>query len=194
MRIVIDLQGAQSNSRFRGIGRYSTSLAQAIIRNRGEHEVIIVLNGLFPDATQFIKSQFEGLLPAENIKIWYAPGPVMECQAGTDLRREGAELVREAFIASLQPDVVHISSLFEGFGDNTVTSVGKFDTSTPVSISFYDLIPFLNPKEYLEVDRFYATYYLRKLEYLKRASLLLSISEFSRSEGLEHLDLTRAPN
>ena len=190
MRIVIDLQGAQSNSRFRGIGRYSTSLAQAIIRNRGEHEVIIVLNGLFPDATQFIKSQFEGLLPPENIRIWYAPGPVMECQAGTDLRREGAELVREAFIASLQPDIVHISSLFEGFGDNTVTSVGKFDGDTPVSISFYDLIPFLNPKEYLEVDRFYATYYLRKLEYLKRASLLLSISEFSRSEGLEHLDFS----
>ena len=190
MRIVIDLQGAQSNSRFRGIGRYSTSLAQAIIRNRGEHEVIIVLNGLFPDATQFIKSQFEDLLPPENIRIWYAPGPVMECQAGTDLRREGAELVREAFIASLQPDVVHISSLFEGFGDNTVTSVGKFDTNTPVSISFYDLIPFLNPKEYLEVDRFYATYYMRKLDYLKRAALLLSISEFSRSEGLEHLDFS----
>jgi len=90
----------------------------------------------------------------------------------------------------LQPDIVHISSLFEGFGDNTVTSVGKFDTATPVSISFYDLIPFLNPKEYLEVDRFYATYYLRKLEYLKRASLLLSISEFSRSEGLAHLNFS----
>jgi glycosyltransferase involved in cell wall biosynthesis len=190
MRIVIDLQGAQSNSRFRGIGRYSTSLAQAIIRNRGEHEVILVLNGLFPDATQFIKSQFADLLPPENIRIWYAPGPVMECQAGTDLRREGAELVREAFIASLQPDIVHISSLFEGFGDNTVTSVSRFDHDTPVSISFYDLIPFLNPKEYLEVDRFYATYYMRKLEYLKRAALLLSISEFSRSEGLEHLDFS----
>lgn len=190
MRIVIDLQGAQSNSRFRGIGRYSTSLAQAIIRNRGEHEVILVLNGLFPDATQFIKNQFADLLPPENIRVWYAPGPVMECQAGTDLRREGAELVREAFIASLQPDIVHISSLFEGFGDNTVTSVGRFDLDTPVSISFYDLIPFLNPKEYLEVNRFYATYYMRKLEYLKKAALLLSISEFSRSEGLEHLDFT----
>uniref|UniRef100_UPI00261C342A glycosyltransferase family 4 protein n=1 Tax=Polynucleobacter sp. TaxID=2029855 RepID=UPI00261C342A len=80
--------------------------------------------------------------------------------------------------------------LFEGFGDNTVTSVGRFDLDTPVSISFYDLIPFLNPKEYLEVDRFYATYYMRKLEYLKKAALLLSISEFSRSEGLEHLDFT----
>jgi glycosyltransferase involved in cell wall biosynthesis len=190
MRIVIDLQGAQSNSRFRGIGRYTTSLAQAIIRNRGKHEVFIVLNGLFPDATQLIKSQFADVLPPENIRIWYAPGPVMECQAGTDLRREGAELVREAFIASLHPDVIHIGSLFEGFGDNTVTSVAKFDVDTPVSISFYDLIPFLNPKEYLELDRFYATYYLRKLDHLKKASLLLSISEFSRSEGLEHLDFS----
>ena len=69
MRIVIDLQGAQSNSRFRGIGRYSTSLAQAIIRNRGEHEVIIVLNGLFPDATQFIKSQFEDLLDRKSTRL-----------------------------------------------------------------------------------------------------------------------------
>jgi glycosyltransferase involved in cell wall biosynthesis len=190
MRIVIDLQGAQSNSRFRGIGRYTTSLAQAIIRNCGEHDVFIVLNGLFPDAIQTIKGQFEGLLPPEHIRVWYAPGPVMECQAGTDLRREGAELVREAFIASLHPDIIYIGSLFEGFGDNTVTSVAKFDTQTPVSISFYDLIPFLNPKEYLEVDRFYAAYYLRKLEHLKKASLLLSISEFSRSEGLAHLDFS----
>ena len=31
MRIVIDMQGAQTESRFRGIGRYSTSLAQAIV-------------------------------------------------------------------------------------------------------------------------------------------------------------------
>lgn len=38
MRIVIDLQGAQSESRFRGIGRYSLSLAQAMARNAGEHE------------------------------------------------------------------------------------------------------------------------------------------------------------
>ena len=46
MRIVVDLQGAQTESRFRGIGRYTHSLAQAIVRNRGEHEVLIALNGL----------------------------------------------------------------------------------------------------------------------------------------------------
>ena len=37
MRIVIDLQGAQSESRFRGIGRYSLSLALAMARNAGDH-------------------------------------------------------------------------------------------------------------------------------------------------------------
>jgi len=37
MRIVIDLQGAQGINRQRGIGRYTLSLAKAIVRNRGKH-------------------------------------------------------------------------------------------------------------------------------------------------------------
>ena len=53
MRIVIDMQGVQTESRFRGIGRYTMSFAQAIVRNRGKHEVILALNGLFPDTVEF---------------------------------------------------------------------------------------------------------------------------------------------
>ena len=49
MRIVIDMQGAQTESRYRGIGRYTLSLAQGIARNRGEHEIMLALNGLFPE-------------------------------------------------------------------------------------------------------------------------------------------------
>ena len=43
MRIVIDMQGAQSESRFRGIGRYTMSFTQALVRNREEHEIILAL-------------------------------------------------------------------------------------------------------------------------------------------------------
>jgi len=40
MRIVIDLQAAQSvGSRNRGIGRYSMSLAKAMVNNRGNHKL-----------------------------------------------------------------------------------------------------------------------------------------------------------
>ncbi|MBU3584132.1 glycosyltransferase family 4 protein [Polynucleobacter sp. 15G-AUS-farblos] len=187
MRIVIDLQGAQSSSRFRGIGRYSLSLAKAIAQNAGDHEVLLVLNGLFRETIKPIREAFSGILPSENIHIWYAPGPTKECNPGTQNLRESAELIREAFIANLNPDVLHISSMFEGYGDNAITSIGRVDYNYPISISFYDLIPFLNPKEYLEPNKNYANYYLRKLNDLKKANCLLAISEFSRQEGADHL-------
>lgn len=69
MRLVIDLQGAQSESRYRGIGRYSLSLARAIAENRGDHEIIVALSGLFPDSIKPLKSIFKEVIPEENIRV-----------------------------------------------------------------------------------------------------------------------------
>lgn len=187
MRIVLDLQGAQTESRYRGIGRYTLSLAKAIVRNRGEHEVFLVLNGLFQDSIRFIRSEFTGLLPSENIHVWHAIGPVNDSDANNQWRRESAELLREAFIQSLAPDVVHIPSFFEGYIDNAVTSIGLFDTRTPVSVTMLDLIPLLNPEQYLESNPSYKTHYLRKVEQLKSADKLFAISESARQEALQNL-------
>lgn len=189
MRIVIDMQGAQTESRFRGIGRYTLSLAQAIVRNRGEHEVILALSGLFPDTIEPIRASFDDLLPQENIRIWYAPGPVRECEPGNDWRREVAEHIREAFLASLQPDVVLVTSLFEGFVDDAVTSIGKFAPQIPKAVIFYDLIPLLNRDTYLTPSPGYAQYYHQKIEYLKRANQWLAISESAANEGQGALNL-----
>lgn len=189
MRIVIDMQGAQTESRFRGIGRYTMAFAKAVVRNRGEHEIVLALSGLFPDTIEPIRAAFDGLLPQENIRLWEAPGPVREQDPGNDSRREVAELLREAFLASLQPDVIHVCSLFEGFIDDAVTSIGRFDHATPVSAILYDLIPLLNHDDYLKPNPSYERYYLRKVEHLRRASLYLAISEFSRGEGVEALGL-----
>ena len=59
MRVLIDLQGAQTESRFRGIGRYTMSFTQALVRNRGDHEIILALNGLFPDTIEPIRAAVE---------------------------------------------------------------------------------------------------------------------------------------
>jgi glycosyltransferase involved in cell wall biosynthesis len=189
MRIVIDMQGAQTESRFRGIGRYTMSFAKAVVRNRGDHEIILALSGLFPDTIEPIRASFNELLPQENIRVWYAPGPVREEQPGNESRREVAELIREAFLASLKPDVVHICSMFEGYVDNAVTSIGRFDTTTPVSVILYDLIPLLNPDHYLKPNPRYEQYYSGKVKHLNRANKYLSISEFSREEGLDALNV-----
>lgn len=187
MRIVLDLQGAQSASRFRGIGRYTLALAQAIVRERGEHEVLLALNGLLADSIDPIRAAFDGLLPRENIRVWYAPGPVHELDAANRWRRECAELVREAFLASLKPDVVHVFSLFEGFGDDAVTSIGRFAGSFATSVTLYDLIPLINPDPELKANQPYMEYYQRKITTLKRADLLLAISESSRMEAVTAL-------
>ena len=192
MRIVIDLQGAQTESRFRGIGRYSLSLALAIVRNRGDHDIHLVLNGMLSDSIESIRAAFEDLLPPANIHIWYAPGPVAEMDAANHERRKAAELIREGFIASLKPDIIHVSSMIEGFVDDAVTSVGRFDTKTPVSVSHYDLIPLLNPAQYLKWNRDYKQHYIGKVDELQRASLILSISKFSCAEGIEYLSVDEA--
>ncbi len=187
MRIVIDMQGAQTESRFRGIGRYTLALARAIVRNKGKHEVILALSGRLPETIGPIRAAFDGLLPQENILIWHAPGPVMELDPGNNTRYALAELLREAFLLSLQPDIIHISSLFEGFTDDAVTSIGLFDRATPVSVTLHDLIPLLNPDHYLKPNPRYAEHYLRKVGQLRRASILLANSEFTRREGIVNL-------
>lgn len=97
MRIVIDMQGAQTESRFRGIGRYTMAFAQAVVRNRGEHEIYLALNGLFPEAVEDIRLAFDGLLPQDHIRIWTAPGPVMEGVEENAQRRLAAEVIRESW-------------------------------------------------------------------------------------------------
>jgi len=189
MRIVLDLQGAQSESRFRGIGRYTLSLGQAIARNCGKHEILVALNGQLPDAVEAIRAAFEDCLPQKNIHVWRAPGPLRESAPGNDWRREVAERIREAFLASLRPDVVHVSSLFEGYVDDAATSVGVFSPRMPTAITFYDLIPLRNPDDYLKPNPVYERHYRRKIEHLKRAHLWLAISESAKLEACHSLGL-----
>jgi len=197
MRIVIDLQAAQTESRFRGIGRYSMAFAKAVCEHRGKHEILIALNGFFKETIEPIRGAFDGLLPQENIRVWYAPGPFQawcseEQEEANERRRRIAEYLREDFLKSLHPDLIHISSMIEGYEDSGVTSIKKMDQCTPVSITAYDLIPLYNPDHYLKPNPQFAAFYHEKLEQLKRADLLLAISDSSTKEHLESLGLSES--
>ena len=188
MRIVIDLQGAQTESRFRGIGRYSFELSLALARNRKQHEVIIALNGLFSDTIEPIRAAFDTVLPQENIRVWECPGPTSYRDPSNSTRRGVAEIIREGFLASLNPDIILITSLFEGFGDDAITSIGKLPLATaPVVTILYDLIPLIRPDSNFQNNPVYQRYYADKLSCLKRSSILLSISESARQEALAAL-------
>lgn len=190
MRIILDLQACQASSMHRGIGRYSMALALAMARKGGGHELRIVLNENYPDSVPAIRKAFDSLLPQSHITTFATPVPVSEADPRNAWRLRAAERIREHYLASLRPDVVHVASLFEGLGDNTVVSVphphdeARFDTA----VTLYDLIPLMRKERYLG-DPSMAAWYYRKLENLKRADLLLAISGSARQEGLGLLEL-----
>lgn len=172
----------------RGIGRYSLALALAIVRNRGAHDVHIVVNSGFPDSAAALRNTFGKLLPPSAISSFITPLPAAEGNPDNRWRWLAAERIREHYLASLRPDVVHVSSLFEGFGDNSVNSVLHGDGSFDTAVTLYDLIPLLHKERYLDDPNISAWYY-RKLESLKRAELLLAISASARDEAIAALDL-----
>ena len=189
MHLVIDMQGAQTGSRFRGIGRLTLSLVKAIVRHRGDHRVTLLLSALFPDSIAPLTAEFAALLPQQDIHVWQGIGPTRAINAENNWRREVSEKLREATLASLRPDGVLITSLFEGYGDNAVVSIGTLATRIPTAAIFYDLIPLRRPGPEFQSNPFHQAWYQRKLETLKKCQRLLSISEYSRQEAITELGI-----
>jgi glycosyltransferase involved in cell wall biosynthesis len=186
MRILIDLQGAQTSSRFRGIGRYSLDVSKSLLRNSGEHEVSVLLSGFLPDQVEHIRSELDDLTTQDHILVWEGVGPTAYVDSRNQWRRQVSELIREAYICQLKPDVVILTSFFEGYGDDFAASIGLLNSSIPVAVIFYDLIPLLYPKDYL-LDLQYASWYKERIRELKKANFLLAISDASKKEAVKYL-------
>lgn len=188
MKIVLDLQGAQSNSRYRGIGRYSLSMAKAFVAAAGEHEVWLALNGCHAESAVELVAQFEQLLPRERMLVYELPKDIAGCVAGNRSRARIAEAVQADFLEGLPVDCIWHSSMFEGWGDDSIAALGGAGNDHRHAATLYDLIPLLHPDRHLHDPR-YRLWYYRRLGLLKRCGLLLAISESSRREAIECLNL-----
>lgn len=188
MRIVIDLQGAQSESRYRGIGRYCLSLAQAMASKPRGHDIWIVASNAFPDSVADLRHAFAGLLPPERIRIFDVPTPVAEYDRSNAWRMHAAEMIREDFLLGLNPDIVHVAALIDNPVQDVVASIGSFVPGDRTAATLYDLIPLLNEGAYLPTPEI-RRWYHRKISSLKNAGLLLAISDYSRQEAMQALGI-----
>ena len=137
MRIVIDMQGAQTKSCFRGINRiikrllllirsaktknhfrsinrYWLSLALAMARNADAHEVWIVLNAAFPESILDIRHAFAGVISEERIRVFEVPTPIAGHDPANAWRVSVAEKIREYFILGLKPDILLVTNGLSG--------------------------------------------------------------------------------
>jgi glycosyltransferase involved in cell wall biosynthesis len=189
MRIIIDLQGAQSSSsRDRGIGRYTLAISKHLLKVNQSHEIIIALNGAFPETIEPIKKSFDHLLPSQNMVIWHALRPVNGFDESNEHRKYISELTREAFFESLNPDILLVSSLFEGFDDDSVNSIGRSPEKKYITATiFYDLIPLIQSDIYLNPNPLFKKLYMEKIGFLEKSDIFLSISESSKEEIIREL-------
>ena len=193
MRLVIDLQGLQTpQSARRGVGRYTQALTEAMLREAGDHEILLMLNGNFPETIDPIRKAFRDLLPLDRIRAWRSP-PVLVDPASADRgwRVRAAQALRESFLANLKADVVHISSMQEGFDDEGVTSIEDLGSGAATGAMLYDLSPIALPDTILAVSRV-RDWYMDKLRHTRRARRWLAISEMTRHDAINLLELPAA--
>ena len=185
MRLVIDMQGLQTASRQRGIGRYTAAFVREVINTCGSHEVFLSVNGMLEESATDIRHEFGTLLDKLHIVPWYALPPVRWAMTGAKCRRRSiAAALRDFSVTSLDPDVVHVASPIEGFGDDAVSLPLSTNQAFDQTAIFFDAIPQLYPDDYLQ-DPLFRDFYNTHTSRLASYSHLLAISETVRREAID---------
>lgn len=188
MKILIDLQGAQGLSRHRGIGRYTRELTKAFLRQAQHHEVHVTLNAAMDeDGTDRLIAEFRDHLPRKHMHYLRLPFGTAEARPGKSwLRHATARVMREA-LAHVCPDAIWHTSVFEG----AVEDAAVPDMPPPgvvTAATLYDLIPLHDQATYLP-DEATRRWYASRLAYLRKADMLLAISEWARKDAVKRLEI-----
>ena len=191
MRIVIDMQYVQTTSAKRGIGRYASGLIKALCDINTDHEIILALNDLSNSDVFDLKKSLLHQFNADNVVIGRGITPTQWRNPINAWRREASTLLREAFINSLNPDLILLPSIFEGLHSDVAIGVHTSEMGPPTVGIVYDLIPLLSPDVYLS-SQTSQDWYAHQLAALKRTNLLLAISDYSRLEAIENLHFNPA--
>lgn len=181
----MDGTGLQSQSRFRGIGRYTRGLISGLARTGEAHELWLVLAANRDESKDEILDTFRDIIPEERVVFYHAFEKVSYQKAENAWRRKTSELARDHLIASLEPAVVLFSSVIEGFADDVLTSSSPLLADTVRVAVAYDLIPLMDPQAYLGGDAV-LDWYNEKIEHIRTCDGLLAISA---SAGQEFVDL-----
>src|ERR1700683_132390 len=137
MRIAIDLQSCQSGSRLGGIGRYSLELCKAMALVATDHDLFVVLSNLIPETEADVRSALASYVPQDQIRVFNAVANISDFK-NNKAKVKAAELIREDFLVSLKPNIVHVTSLIEGFSEDVVTSIGNFYPAERTAVTLYD--------------------------------------------------------
>ena len=144
MRVVVDLQALPGSARPHGsIDHYAASLACAILRHAGNHDVYVVINHSSEEFLEKLQGKFPDLFRKGAFRVSRLPF-LDTAKADGSWHRAAAELVREHALLSLKPDVVLCASL-AGAGGAVLVSHLRC-TRIPTAIALSELPSAIRPE------------------------------------------------
>jgi len=188
-RIIVDLQASQMpGSARRGVGNYSTQLFAAMQRSIGNRELFALRSELNP-----VPIGANLVEPGRCIDLPPFPdfGQLPDYEGGARDSTDSA--FYNASVAKLNPDVIHVSHVFEGLSARVALPGAVSKKSGQIlSATLYDFIPLRFPGHYF-ADRRFEKWYRGRMRWLHQADVLFSISESTRQDaiGLAGLDPER---
>lgn len=186
LRIFFDLQATQTaSSAQRGVGRASKTLFEKFYLSSNSENVFGVVSGSLGEGPDF-----QGVTQSRIVKIPQLPEfeAVPKDFQGGD--RDSIENLLYSSVANkFKPDIIHVSHVFEGFNERV--PLPSFQLRAPGQLytaTLHDLIPLRFPDHYLNNPDF-KKWYEHRLLWLRQADLLLAVSESSRIDAIELLDI-----
>ncbi len=188
MRIWIDGQLYQTESRLRGIGQYATELLKAIKKNYENVEFCISFNARFPDEALLAKKYVSDFIPEENIFYWESV--TRSSYERIDDIMEFNKALLAYHIACISPDIAWAISPFEGayIVEGPTSLSQNFNYDFTLCSIFYDAIPYRYQNKYLPNEDEYKEY-MRILNSFKSHDHIFCISDFAEKEIKEILSV-----
>ena len=185
-RILIDLQACQTESRYRGMGRYAKNLAREIASVSETGDVHLLLNSAFPATIPDLRQYFSAFVPDENVHIVQMLTDSDDRNVEKRWRNDASAVLRETYIEMIAPDVVFCPSFFEGYVDNASLSIHRL-SDVPVVVTMHDLIPLTMKDTYLKPNPDFERHYMGKVSELKHADGIIAISDYTMAETTQYL-------
>jgi glycosyltransferase involved in cell wall biosynthesis len=144
MRVVVDLQAfSGSAAPPRIIDHYCASLACAMLRYAGNHDVHVVVNHSSEESLEKLRDKFPDLFRNDAFRVSRLPF-LDTAKAGARWHRAAAELVREHALLQFKPDVVLSAPLT---GADSVMLVSQLRcTSIPTAFALSAPPPAIHPE------------------------------------------------
>ncbi len=181
MRILIDGQALQTDSRERGIGRYTEGLIAGLCKSKAE--VVVLLNGSYePRCSEALRLLREKASKA-RIEFFYLSKK--SCHTDRPFVRFLAERLYFEAVYRIDPDVFLCPSLFEPSKSFVCPPLEVISKRYPVATVCYDFIPLVFADAVTSGEREEENSYFSRLRSLAFSDCVLCISQFTERQLCE---------